>query len=343
MFKGNTVVIIGAGASAEANLPIGSKLKDDISRLTEVKFEFGDLVQGNKEFVRELKRCDRFSNDVGRLLSACKKVSAGVGFVSSVDNFLEIHADDEDVQVCAKCAITYLISKGERASKLAIDRSNVYNRLSSSALANTWYQGLAHVLFEKIPANNIGVAFEKATFVSFNYDRCLEWFLYQCLMGIYAIDSAAALELLSSVKIYHPYGQIGAGVANAEGIFGNDLTDRIAITANKIRTYTEKIEADDINEVRKSVDDAHSMVFLGFAFHPQNMSLLRSKNSTQFAKPKNIYFTSYGMSENDASEIGSKLEHYFTQHAAGYTKANVISANLKCFEFLERYKRTLAA
>ncbi|MFA7305051.1 MAG: hypothetical protein WC026_00080 [Hyphomicrobium sp.] len=343
MFKSNTVVVIGAGASFEAGLPIGSILKEQISKLTDLKFERGDLVRGS-EFVGELKRCERFQRDVQRMIAACSKVSAGIGFVSSVDNFLEIHADDEDVQVCAKCAITYLISKGEQASKLAIDRSKAYSRLSSSKLANTWYQGLAHVLFEKVPATAISSAFEKVDFISFNYDRCLEWFLYQCLMGIYAIDSSKALKLLSSVDVRHPYGQIGdKSWQTVVNFFGEDLSSRIALSAEKIRTYTEKCEATGVDEIRGLIEGAENIIFLGFAFHPQNMSLLQPQGGNAFGESKNIYFTSHGMSENDAEEINMSLKHYFTPHRGKYNPANVTSANLKCFEFLERYKRTLSA
>lgn len=342
MFKSNTVVVIGAGASFEAGLPIGSTLKDEISKLTELTFERGDLVRGS-EFVSELRRCERFSRDMQRMIAACEKVSAGIGFVSSVDNFLEIHADDEDVQVCAKCAITYLISKGEQKSKLAIDRSKANSRLPSSKLANTWYQGLAHVLFEKVPATAVSSAFEKVDFISFNYDRCLEWFLYQCLMGIYAIDSSKALKLLSPVDVRHPYGQIGdkswQTVANA---FGGDLSGRIALSAQKIRTYTEKCETKDVEEIRKLIECSEHIIFLGFAFHPQNMSLLQPDEIKRYAKQKNIYFTSYGMSENDAATINASLKQFFTRHSGGYTAANVTSANLECWEFLERYKRTLS-
>ena len=35
------VLVLGAGASKEVNLPIGTELKSEIARLLDIRFEFG--------------------------------------------------------------------------------------------------------------------------------------------------------------------------------------------------------------------------------------------------------------------------------------------------------------
>jgi hypothetical protein len=41
MIERRTTLIVGAGASAESRLPVGSELKSQISRLLDIRFEHG--------------------------------------------------------------------------------------------------------------------------------------------------------------------------------------------------------------------------------------------------------------------------------------------------------------
>lgn len=342
MFKSGTVVVLGAGASFEVGLPTGHELKDSISALTRFKFEHGDFVSGDRSFFSELRRSDHFATgrQIDLITKACKKISDGIGFVSSVDNFLEIHAKDADIQVCAKAAITYLIAKGERASRLYVDPSNIHNRLSAASLKDTWYQELAHILFEKVDGESIAKAFDSVRFVSYNYDRCLEWFLYQSLTGLYAMDTNQASEILEGVSILHPYGDIGAPEwqRSPADFFGSDISGSVVHASKRLLTYNEGGAPEVACEVRAAVESATTIVFLGFAFHPQNVELMRSQRKGKFSKVENIFGTSFKLSENDNHEVTTQLGRAF-----GAPSGNVKLANMTCCEFLRRYKRTLSA
>ncbi|MGO9682247.1 MAG: hypothetical protein ACLPTZ_06580 [Beijerinckiaceae bacterium] len=52
--------------------------------------------------------------------------------------------------------------------------------------------------------------------------------------------------------------------------------------ASRIKTYTEQIEqSETLAEIRDVVSDAHTIVFLGFSFHPENMKLLGLEHATR--------------------------------------------------------------
>ena len=57
MFKSDTVLVVGAGASCEAGLPSGDKLKEHIARLLNFKFDnFGaGPLQGDSRIYHALK------------------------------------------------------------------------------------------------------------------------------------------------------------------------------------------------------------------------------------------------------------------------------------------------
>lgn len=347
MFKSNTVVVLGAGASNEIGLPLGTHLKRSISKICRFKFDFGRFVAGDGEFFDELRRCEHFrtSDGANRIQRACQKISNGIGFVSSVDNFLEMHANDPDIQLCAKCAIASLVLRGERKSDLYVDQSNAYNRLSADVLDGKWYQELAHVLFEGVREGDVSDALGRVTFVSFNYDRCLEWFLLQAMTGVYALDRSKAEQLLSSSTVLHPYGDIGA-VSWASGrsdFYGCESHGSLGQIASRILTYTEKATPQVVQRVRSAIQKAEMVVFLGFAFHAQNMDLLLSDDLDGTRQASTIIGTGAGMSEDDLRQISTRLTADFTRHVAGLKKKpNVQLVDLKCAEFLQRFKRTLS-
>jgi hypothetical protein len=343
MFKKNTVVVVGAGASFEAGLPIGAKLKEEISNLTRYSFNYSGLESGNGEFYSQLARMPEFSQDHRRIRQACAKISNGIGYVSSIDSFLEIHAKDPDIQVCAKSAIVRIIAAHERGSKLNFDRGNIYNRLDTGGLQATWYLELAHLLFEKVDASSLARAFEPVSFISFNYDRCLEWFVFNALKGLYSLEDAAAQRAIEGLRVLHPYGYIGPPrwLSASSGVdFGDELNGRLGHAAKSVRTFTESADAEAIAQIKKAAANATTIVFLGFAFHPQNIELLRPQ---ELSNVSHIYGTSHGMSEPDRAEVEGSLKRSFTRKRGSKDIGpDVQLSNLKCAEFMSQFRRTLA-
>lgn len=345
MFKKKTVVVVGAGASKEANFPLGWELKNAIAAAAQFRFGENGLTT-NHDFWGELCRHPEFAHDTKRIRAACSKISHGISFVSSVDSFLEIHGTDPDIQICTKAAIVKLILDGERSSRLSVDQGNIYNQLSPSKLKETWYLELAHILFEKVEASSLEEAFHPVTFISFNYDRCVEWFIFHALKGLYFLDDGKASELVKPLKVYHPYGDVGAcGWLGAGEPFGAETRGRLTGICNRIRTFTEKVEtSDNYASVREAIARAETIVFLGFSFHPQNMDLLRPQEIDQISKVRQIFGTCDGMSDNDKAAVEDQLGRIFTQQpTTGTNRApKVHLARLKCAEFMRQYKRSLA-
>ncbi|MEA2896590.1 MAG: hypothetical protein QOJ84_2205 [Bradyrhizobium sp.] len=59
-----------------------------------------------------------------------------------------------------------------------------------------------HLLTEGIKKNeNLERIFDNVAFVNFNYDRCLEQFLWLALQQLYLINEECAAELVSGLTI----------------------------------------------------------------------------------------------------------------------------------------------
>ena len=95
-------------------------------------------------------------------------------------------------------------------------------------------------------------------------------------------NERSAFKILARLKIYHPYGFLGLlpgqeALGSAGHLFGSEEAsphDLITL-AKGIRTYSEQVEEGAIlSELRNGVFQPETIIFLGFAFHQQNMRLL---------------------------------------------------------------------
>jgi hypothetical protein len=111
--------------------------------------------------------------------------------LSSIDNFIDAHRDDERVKLCGKLGIALAILKAERHSKLFL---NQYHRdsLNHHGLGDTWYSRFFQLLTQNVANDKIEDIFKNIAFITFNYDRCIEQFLFYSLQTYYAIPEANA-------------------------------------------------------------------------------------------------------------------------------------------------------
>jgi len=118
-----------------------------------------------------------------------------------------------------------------------------------------------------VPKENVSEIFDRVSFINFNYDRCVEHFLFHALQKLYTLPEKDAKAIVDNLNIIHPYGIVG------DGDFGNTSADYVAL-ADGIKTYTEQVgNADVMLSLGAEVARAEAMVFLGFAYHSQNMEL----------------------------------------------------------------------
>jgi hypothetical protein len=97
----------------------------------------------------------------------------------------------------------------------------------------------------------------------------------------YGTDASELYSFVKQVIIRHPYGVVGLldwqdwaqnGRPVSFGHVGN--VDLLEI-AHQINTFTEQQEDNEkLAIIRRTVQEAEVIVFLGFAFHERNMELL---------------------------------------------------------------------
>ena len=295
MISRKTLFIVGAGASCEAELPSGEKLKSQIKSLLDIRFSNGysqssgdtDIVQALRAHVREKDGVNGSINPYIEGAWAIRDVMPHGA--SSIDNFLDAHHGNEKIELCGKLAIAKAILSAEKSSLLADIKHT--ERFDESRLAETWYMQLWKILCENVRASESDKILSNVSFITFNYDRCIERFFAQKISTYYGRPMQAGQEIVRRVPIVHVYGKVGGLPWEEDAVtcsFGDASADLLKV-CKQIKTFGEGV--DDQNKlahISHLIDESEVIVFLGFAFHSMNMKLLRASRKD---KERSVYST----------------------------------------------------
>lgn len=350
MFESKTLFVVGAGASAEIDLPVGSALLETIARKLNISFQDGiRLRSGDHQIADVIRRYAYTRNENHNLYyQKARMIEGAVPVAPSIDNFLDAHKKDEHLQFCGKLGVVASILEAERKSKLFVDEYNG-GRDDLSRLNGTWYTAFMKMLVERVDLDEVESVFENISFITFNYDRCIQKFLHVALQRYYGIDPGRAANLISKLEIIHSYGSIGRLPFEGGQLvvpYGAKLDEVDLIkAAGRIRTFTEQVEGEgSLNAILESVGSAETIVFLGFGFHPQNMELLSYGSGGRACR---AFATSYLCSSGDIEVfirqirkmLGDEDSYGDTFGAFGVDVR--VPPGLKCSELLSEFSRSI--
>jgi hypothetical protein len=291
-----TLFVIGAGASADFGLPVGSQLMAQIRALFDLH------TTSDNSLGYEIDRIAQPWQDAGvphqRQFAILDWMCRTLPLANSIDDFLEKHSQLGDgLSFIGKYAIATLISKAESESPL-------YHRMGYSpdfeSLSETWLGRLFPLINRGGAANIDEKGLDHVSFLTFNYDRCIEQFLFFAFREFYRISDDEAVNLVESVDIHHAYGQLGhfrgrsGELAFGQSHFGPSRINAIS----SIKTYSEQLEDLDRNRVQEMINRADRIVFVGFGFLPINQKLLFPEIPDVISL-KQVLGTSLGLSPSD--------------------------------------------
>ena len=204
----------------------------------------------------------------------------------SIDAFVQ---DREDFIEIGKATIAASLIPYEHKSDLMKRDFEMHMDLQGKR----WYEYLLNLLgtraeFQK---NNLSI-------ITFNYDRSLEFFLFNAIKPRFHLNDQGAAEFIESIPIMHIYGQLGK--PNFVEANGRDYDSQV--TAESLDKSIKEIylihenqdearifaEAD---EAYTMIQNAHLLIFMGFGYHEKNIERLRLR---EYYKGEAIIGTFYG-------------------------------------------------
>jgi hypothetical protein len=306
-------------------MPIGLELKDIIFQAFQLTPYNGpeltnkDHVVGGAIELYSNEKKSQGKHDESPF-DAIKTICKALPLANSIDTLIHSYRDNWDIAICGKIGITYSIIESERKSKLFTSKNK---DVPIKEIENTWYG----ILFKKL---NSGLSIEEfiqrmqnITFITFNYDRSLEYFLYHAIMNYYRKDERQTTQIVNSLNIFHPYGQAGRlpfqGSDNCINFGGYLNADSLYALSVQIKTFMEGVDKDSENykNVISSLINANRIIYLGFAYYEQNMDLLYPSSIIHEKKKKGkkydsefvtCYGTNFGFSDNEKHNLMQRIQ-----------------------------------
>jgi hypothetical protein len=347
MFRSKTLFIVGAGASSEFGFPVGSGLKDIIAK--KLDFEFGEryeVISGDRaiwsSIINILKNEDRYTNsEINNIIEACRVIRDAMPIEKSIDSFVESHKNNRHIQLCVKLGIAASILEAERESSLYINNIERQSKLDFEKNKNKWIASFFKKLKENCSIDSLKKSIENVSFIIFNYDRSVEHFIRHAIATYFHISFDDACNIANNLKIIHPYGVIGQlpnKILHQKIDFGEVSVTNIIAAANEIKTFSENIsDHSSLAGMRNFVEQAETIVFLGFAFHEQNMKLIYTDKKSNAL---NIFATAMGFSDHNSKQLQSEINSALKSiYPTG--RSILVNNTLACAALFDEYSRSL--
>ncbi|MGB0219183.1 MAG: hypothetical protein ACPGJF_07620 [Sinimarinibacterium flocculans] len=350
MAQENTTLIIGAGSSKEFNLPVGDELKSDIAGLLDIQMDSHNRIHGGDKLIKDALRVHSSRRDPGggsykQHLLAARWIVRAMPQAASIDQFIDAHQGNSALELCGKLAIVRSILTAEGKSTITL-KSEREPLPDFSQSEKTWLAQLFRLIISGAKVGDLAHRLSSLTLIVFNYDRCIEHYLYCAFQNYFGMDAAEASLLLQRLTIFHPYGTVGSlpwqHVSDGTEISFGQLPDhmRLLDLSQRIRTFTEGTDPNNssIYNIRNRLADSDRIVFLGFAFHPINLKLLWDNGTpTCDADKTEVLGTSLGLSRSAHNSVINDLGGM-----ARVSTAKVTLNPYTSYEFLVHYGRELS-
>jgi len=279
MVKAETVLVLGAGASAPFGFPTGQRLKAQIcGKPIDVNTNLNPLV--SLGFARD---------DIEEFRVALKKSGR-----PSVDAFLEYR---EDFVPIGKAAIASTLLRLENT-----------DAIFGGQVEGNWYDYLFGILSDGMPFDEFDK--NKLSIITFNYDRSIEHYLFTVLKHSYKKSEKECAEKLSQIPIVHVHGSLGnlewqTSTTGAPPVPYDSEAKRghIKSAAENIQIIPEsKMDTKEFLRARKLILRAQRLLFLGFGYHPTNLRRL-GMDFMERKTPLDVEGTYLGLSHEREYEV----------------------------------------
>jgi len=145
--------------------------------------------------------------------------------------------------------------------------------------------------------------FLNSKFITFNYDRLLEYSVYKYFDCDKGVEEREIAEMLKNMHIIHANGYLGPLYHARFGY--KDINDASVKT---IKTAWDNNTDDTTKIINEYIDLSDRIFFLGFGYLEENMKKLGLTANTKILAGKKIFGTAYKMSDYKIRDIESRLK-----------------------------------
>ena len=324
------VFIIGAGCSVPYGFPTGAMLMQNLKN-----FNYGDNNLDSQSFRSPSYLFDLYQELFGKYQRYSRLIDIGkpqsvldieartsnkiretvVPFAKSIrhsmmvstDEFLKnrLNQEKSDEIDFGKRLIAREILMAEKESE------NSYVRGGEGKKKEQWLGNIdwiQHLLSRIDQQDNWKEILKQTVFLTFNYDRVLEYCIFLYLTSDKQYADADAHAFIKEMQIHHVNGFIGSLEEIPFGAVENGKYQEIA---KRMETVWEKRRNRDESEKEKYQDflkNAQRVYFLGFSYIPDNLNSIGIDRGAEIIRNAKVYATAMGLSSQNRLRISSYLD-----------------------------------
>ena len=271
MIRQDTVFNLGAGSSMPFKFPSGGKLIKNIHR---------NLGSGSrKKNFYELGFDDKIIDSFRLALLSSN--------LPSIDEFLRFRKE--------------FLSIG----KVAITQELIQHELEENLISfnESWLRHFFNYLVQDSGFSSF--LYNKISFITFNYDRSLEHFLFTSLKNTYGEDDNRISIILKKTPIIHIHGKLGdlpwqnKNLSRPYNPTLGKYSNLLEVAQNLRIIFESKSDMNELDLIFNMLQKAKRIYFLGFGYHKQNLELLRIKE----LKNNTIGGTTFGLTRKEIADV----------------------------------------
>ena len=312
------VFIIGAGCSVPYGFPTGAMLMQTLK-----DFDYGTKFPRQNYSDGDIFLVDLYQEHFG---------------YSSTDNKIEYQSDyamvlpypeHEKLYNQLMDAIVLPFSQSVRNSmmvstdeflknRLSQEKSNevdfgkrliAYEILKAEQKSRLWnIDWIQHLLSRIDQQDNWKEILKQTVFLTFNYDRVLEYCIFLYLTSDKQYADADAHAFIKEMQIFHVNGFIGSLEEIPFGAVENSKYQEIA---KRMETVWEKRQNRDESEKEKYqgfLKNAERVYFMGFSYIPDNLESIGIPRGAEIIRNAKVYATAMGLSSQNRLRISTYLD-----------------------------------
>jgi hypothetical protein len=315
MIEQETLFILGAGASNPYQYLTGRQLRTYISK--SLPTYLSQIIARDTEFYKKVQTNKKIKN-----FSETFNKSA----IQSIDRWLAMNPRFSEI---GKIAIATSILKCEYDSRFWEDVGNP---------SEDWYTYLYNRMTDGFssPDNYKKFKDNKVSFITFNYDRSLEHFLYTSLSNSFIqknVEDLISTSLEQDIipfPFIHVYGQIDKPTWKWGSVYGEEISwEKIGRLASNIKVIGER--TDEQSKINPNLfAKATRIFFLGFGYAPENMEILGLQGLLK--GNMQIYGTVYHFTPKEIKQIKDLI-----CYGADISSSAIVLENIDSCSLLKKY------
>ncbi len=330
MITEETVFILGAGASVPYGYQTGAGLRKSICKESVGSTHFENLIRDGSISL------DEFDEEVWKNKG---KDFTDIFFKSdtrSIDLFLNRNPKFADI---GKISIIHRILEDEKSSAFNEDMRDNFK-------TQNWYS----YLFDRMTSELTGPdEYEKfrenrVSFITFNYDRSLEYYLYDSLQNSFyesSKDPTKYRNLINQLRrtpIHHVYGCIASlpwqnGRGKTLEYRSHYTFKHIMEMKDNVRVIFERKNNENF-EIINTILLAKRIFFLGFGYASENLEQIGIPD--ELTGDQQIFGTAYRLSEREINDNKKKLRKISPDGKRAITQKPALF-DADCLTLLKRF------